>query len=246
MPGDSAIYFDDYKPERQERIVEREHREREHRERERPLSTSTSTSKRYVQPKIGNPTPLGLSAFATSVMVTAIYDTGMFGIDRLDMAVGMALFTGGVVQFAAGMWEFKVGNTFGGTGFGAFGGFWASYGMIYLQGFGIRNAFTGVQDPQFVHALGVYCLAWTVFTIIFTMACMRTSMGVLLAFVFLSLDFICLTISYLFLLPSFTVAGGVCGIICSCIVWYCFAAVLLTPELSPISLPLWDLSTKNK
>jgi uncharacterized protein len=33
------------------------------------------------------------------------------------------------------MWEMKVGNTFGATGFGAFGGFWASFGVIYMPGF---------------------------------------------------------------------------------------------------------------
>ena len=33
-----------------------------------------------------------------------------------NVVVGMALFTGGLAQLLAGMWEFACGNTFGATG----------------------------------------------------------------------------------------------------------------------------------
>ncbi|KAG9286309.1 hypothetical protein G9A89_014296 [Geosiphon pyriformis] len=200
-----------------------------------------TASIRHVKPKIGNPTPLGLSAFALSVMITAFYNCQAFGISLPNVAVGVALFTGGVVQFAAGMWEFRVGNTFGGTGFSAFGGFWASYAALYISGFGIESAYSA-EKVMYDNALGVYCLAWTIFTFIFTLACIRTNMGVLSAFVFLTGVFISLTLFHFTRVIAFQTIAGVLGIITSLIVWYCFAAVLLTPDLSPISLPLWDLS----
>ena len=40
---------------------------------------------------------------------------------------GLALAYGGIGQFAAGMWEFRKGNTFGATAFASFGAFWISY-----------------------------------------------------------------------------------------------------------------------
>lgn len=63
-------------------------------DKSRPHSTST---KRHT-PKIGNPTPLGLSAFALSVMISALYNLELFGIVQSNVMVGVSLFTGGVVQ----------------------------------------------------------------------------------------------------------------------------------------------------
>lgn len=218
-------------------------------------------------PKIGNPTPLGLSAFALSVFILSCYNVGVLGISIPNVIVGVSLFTGGVVQFAAGMWEFKVGNTFGGTGFSAFGGFWASYGVIFIPAFGIQQAFgftfndkTGMLQPptlannpnatdliyQYHSALAIYLLAWLIFTFIFTLACVRTNAGVLGAFVALTLSFGFEVIYHFFPGSEALIKiSGVFGIICSIFVYYCLAGVLLTPDLSPISLPLWDLSKKE-
>lgn len=216
-------------------------------------------------PKLGNPTPLGLSAFALSVMVVSFYNFKSFGVTVPNVVVGVSMFTGGVVQFAAGMWEFRVGNTFGGTGFSAFGGFWTSFGALYIPAFGIEQAFAdnfyrlnGIVDPTnstikwdpstdtvYNNALGLYCIAWLIFTFIFTLACIRTSIGVLSAFVFLTLTFVSLSIGHFALSDFFMKAGGVLGLITSIIVWYCTAATLLTPDLSPISLPVGDLSRKT-
>src|ERR1051325_6205376 len=111
------------------------------------------------------------------------------------------------------MWEFKVGNTFGATGFSAFGGFWASLGVIYIPGFGIQDAYKDSPD-QFHNALAVYCMAWLVFTFIFTLACLRTSVGVLSAFIFLTITFMSEVIFHF--APTHTVFikfAGVTGLI---------------------------------
>lgn len=249
MP-ETPIYIQDYVP----------HTPTRPEKGQRPKSIHRSA------PKIGNPTPLGLSAFALSVFILSVYNIGAFGISIPNVVVGVSLFTGGVVQFAAGMWEFKVGNTFGGTGFSAFGGFWASYGVIFIPAFGIQQAFGytvdkyGILQPptlannpnaidliyQYHSSLGIYCLGWLIFTFIFTLACIRTNAGVLGAFVALTLSF-GFEVTYHFFPASVALIkiSGVFGIICSTFVYYCLAGVLLTPDLSPISLPLWDLSKKE-
>jgi hypothetical protein len=220
MP-DAQIYLQDYiRPEKIRPVSTRKHHEKH-------------------EQKLGNPTPLGLSAFGLSTFIAAFHNLQAFGIIQQNMLVGVSLFTGGVVQFAAGMWEFKVGNTFGGTGFSAFGGFWASFGVIYIPNF----IGTWQDDNQFHHALGVFCLAWLIFTFIFTLACMRTNAGVLSAFIFLTLTFASETIYHFY--PDhivFLKASGVFCLITSMLVWYCFAATILTPDLSPIALPVWSLA----
>jgi succinate-acetate transporter protein len=138
------------------------------------------------------------------------------------------------------MWEFKVGNTFGGTGFSAFGGFWASYGTI-LYYFANNN----VDSTQYHNTLGVFCLGWLIFTFIFTLACIRTNMGVLSAFVFLTITFVNEVIYHFTIANVFIKLAGISGLLTCSAVWYCLGATLLTPDLSPISLPLWDLSQKD-
>src|SRR2546423_1695331 len=136
------------------------------------------------------------------------------------------------------MWCFRVGSTFGGTGFSAFGGFWLSYAVILIPGFGISSAF-GDDIIHFHRAIGVYLSAWLVFTVIFTLACIRTNAGVLSAFIFLSITFVAEVIYNFTLTNVFIKFAGVTGLMTAMSVFYCLAATLLTPDLSPISLPLW-------
>lgn len=250
MPGErsaTSIYVQDFRPSEKR---EGGDRVTELRRATSDVKPSPSYKRHHYPPapKLANPTPLGLSAFALSVMVISFYNCRAFGIDIPNVAVGVCLFTGGVVQFAAGMWEMRVGNTFGATGFGAFGGFWASYGVIFMPAFNIEQAFTdsnGVfQSTQYHNALGVFCIAWTIFTFLFTLACIRTSGAVLTAFILLTVVFVFETIYHFTMVQLFMNLAGIFGIITSLVVWYCFAGVLLTPDLSPIKLPLYDLSVK--
>jgi succinate-acetate transporter protein len=45
-----------------------------------------------------------------------MYNVNARGVHAPNVVVGMAIFTGGLLQFMAGMWEFPRGNTFGATG----------------------------------------------------------------------------------------------------------------------------------
>ncbi|CAG8710789.1 6064_t:CDS:2 [Cetraspora pellucida] len=235
MPETTSIYLQDLKDlsSRGERISRR------------------STMSRPAPPKLGNPTPLGLSAFAMSTFIASLYGLGVLGINVPNVLVGVSLFTGGVVQFACGMWEYRVGNTFGGTGFSAFGGFWASLGAIYIPGFGIQEAygFMPVSRNATIDSTGLCtqnCGYTPGVTFIFTLACLRTNAGVLGAFVALTIAFASDTIYHL--TPTNTIflkVGAIFELITSMTVFYCLAAVLLTPDLSPISLPLYDLSKKE-
>ncbi|CAH1766345.1 19121_t:CDS:2 [Entrophospora sp. SA101] len=94
-------------------------------------------------PKIANPAPLVHNAGSPTIVIP-------------NIVVGLALFYGGLVQLLAGMWEFKTGNTFGATAFSSYGGFWLSFGVIFIPGFNIAGAY-GDNKGQFeTAALGKF------------------------------------------------------------------------------------------
>src|SRR5947209_11068548 len=85
-----------------------------------PERVETTTS------SVANPIPLGLSALAfTTAIIGCAYAGFIIPSVRssLSLAVGAALFYGGIVQLLAGMWEFRKANTIAATIFSAYGGF---------------------------------------------------------------------------------------------------------------------------
>src|SRR6266849_9467836 len=90
---------------------------------------------------IANPAPLGLSAFALTTFVLSSANAGWF--TGVPVVVGLALFYGGLMQFVAGVQEFRTGNTFGATAFCSYGGFWLAVGAIFTPAFGVLVAYKG-------------------------------------------------------------------------------------------------------
>jgi len=75
---------------------------------------------------IADPGPLGLGAFALTTFVLSVFNAGLIGTGE-GVVLGLALAYGGIAQFAAGMWEFVKGNTFGAVAFASYGAFWVSF-----------------------------------------------------------------------------------------------------------------------
>ena len=82
--------------------------------------------------KIANPGPLGLAAFAMTTFLLMLFKIGTLSGAHVGIMIGLALAYGGIAQFAAGMWEFRSGNTFGATAFTSFGAFWVSFAFILI------------------------------------------------------------------------------------------------------------------
>jgi succinate-acetate transporter protein len=114
-------------------------------------------------PTIANPAPLGLGGFALTTFVLSMYNMG--GIVDLrakskGVVMGLALFYGGLCQLLAGMWEFRTGNTFGTLAFSSYGGFWMSFGALYIDAFGFLKPYANGPAQDLKDALGIYLLAW--------------------------------------------------------------------------------------
>ena len=58
----------------------------------------------------------GILSFASTTFILSMFNVNARGITIPNVVVGMAIFSGGLVQFIAGMWEYPRGNLFGATG----------------------------------------------------------------------------------------------------------------------------------
>jgi succinate-acetate transporter protein len=168
---------------------------------------------------IADPAPLGLAAFALTTFVLSFTNTGIFKAE--PVVFGLALAYGGIAQFAAGMWEFAKGNTFGGTAFASYGAFWISF--WYLTG---HTDLSGINADDAAHQIGLYLLAWGIFTAYMTIAATRVSGAVLAVFVLLTATFVILAIGEFTTTEGITKIGGWVGIATALAAWYAsFAGV---------------------
>jgi len=193
-------------------------------------------------PTIANPAPLGLSAFALTTWLLSMYNVGAWvpseGPNQVVM--GMAFAYGGIVQLLAGMWEMRIGNTFGALVFSSFGGFWLGTAALFIESFGFLDYYNGTDALN--NALGVYWFAWTLFTLFLTIAAHRTSIALVALLFFLTLTFLLLTIAQFLVDANVHQAAGGFGILTACIAWYAgFAALLDKKQQSLFRLPVGDL-----
>ncbi|HLZ62912.1 MAG TPA: acetate uptake transporter [Ktedonosporobacter sp.] len=181
-----------------------------------------------------NPAPLGLSGFALTTFVLSTINAGWFPAASAEVVVALALFYGGLAQFMAGMWEFRAGNTFGATAFSSFGAFWLSYAAILIPGTGIVAGLGSALHS----ALGIYLLAWAIFTFLMFLGTFRLNVALMALFGFLTLTFLFLALGEL-IGSGFALIGGYLGIITALIAWYTALAGVLSAHNGIFSLPVW-------
>ncbi|KAG0358189.1 hypothetical protein BG005_002607 [Podila minutissima] len=201
-------------------------------------------------PVVINPGPLGLSAFALTTFVLSLFNLGA-GVPTggpVEVVTGLAVFYGGLAQILAGMWEFKIGNNFGATAFTSYGAFWLSYAAILIPSFGVIPGYasTTTNDPHALdNALGIFLLAWAIFTFIMWVGSLRST-------VTLSSMFFTLTLTFLFLASSHlahkeannyvTKVGGGLEVVTALLAWYNAAAGLYEPKTTFMRLPTGSLA----
>lgn len=168
---------------------------------------------------LADPAPLGLAAFALTTFVLSFVNTGIFKAE--PVVFGLALAYGGAAQFAAGMWEFAKGNTFGATAFTSFGAFWISF--WWLTG---HTDLTGLAPSDVSNGIGLFLLAWGIFTAYMTVAASRVSGAVLAVFVLLTITFLLLAWGEFATSDAIHHIGGWFGLATALAAWYAsFAGV---------------------
>jgi succinate-acetate transporter protein len=161
--------------------------------------------------RLADPAPLGLGAFALTTFVLSVMNTGL--VDAEPVVFGLALAYGGLAQFGAGMWEFAKGNTFGATAFTSYGAFWISF--WYLTG----HTEAG-KASDMATGIGVFLLAWGIFTLYMTVAALRVSAAVLAVFVLLTITFFLLAAGEFATSKTVTHVGGWFGLATAAAAWW--------------------------
>jgi uncharacterized protein len=179
--------------------------------------------------RVADPGPLGLAGFAMTTFCLSSANANLWHGGGEAAALALALVYGGIAQFAAGMWEFHRKNTFGALAFTSYGAFWISF-YVLLK---IPAVAAGTDT------VGVYLLAWTIFTAYMTIAALKTSNAVLSVFVALTVTFLLLTIGNWGAGHTGLVkAGGWVGLLTALLAWYASAAGVINETHKKVTLPV--------
>ncbi|WP_327167845.1 acetate uptake transporter [Streptomyces subrutilus] len=184
-------------------------------------------------PRLANPGPLGLAAFALTTFVLSLFNSGLVANAALSAVVlPLALFYGGLAQFVAGVLEFRRGNTFGTTAFVSYGAFWMSFAGY------VKFVVPTLPADQAHVATGWFLLAWFVFTAYMAVAALRLDLAHRALFTVLALTFLFLALGDLAQVTALGRAGGFLGLLCAGIAWYVSFAVVAEETWGRRVLPL--------
>jgi succinate-acetate transporter protein len=185
--------------------------------------------------RIADPGPLGLAAFALTTFVLSMFNADLVSRAGEPVVLGLALAYGGIVQVLAGMWEFRTGNTFGAVAFSSFGGFWLSY-------FAFVTFYASSVPPANVgDAVGLYLIAWGIFTAYMFVASLRTTAAVAGVFLLLAATFIILGIGNANADDSIVKLGGWFGIATAAVAWYASFAAVVNATFGRTLMPVMPL-----
>lgn len=193
---------------------------------------------------IANPIPAGMIALAfTTAIIGCTYAGFIIPSVRAgtSLAVGAALFFGGIVQILAGMWEFRKDNTTAATIFTTYGGFLVAFGVVFTPGFAI---FSTLSSTATLHqALGLFFLCWTIITGVLFLGSLRTNVAMLLTLLLLFLAYLLLTIGQLASANVVLLAiGGWLAIVTALVGWYTALASMINTSSSSYKLPMGWIS----
>src|SRR6266508_3277637 len=167
-----------------------------------------------------DPAPHGLAAFALTTFVLSMFSAGLVDAKGGPIVLGLALAYGGGAQLLAGMWEFRKGNAFGATAFSSYGAFWISF-WAYVTFFA-----ADIPQANRGSAVGLYLIAWGIFTTYMWLASFRTTAAVNLVFLLLAATFFVLGIGDAAGNDTITKLGGWLGLATAVAAWYAsFAGV---------------------
>jgi succinate-acetate transporter protein len=184
--------------------------------------------------KLANPAPLGLLAFGLSTVLLNLHNAGLFPINSMILAMGMAF--GGLAQIIVGIMEYRKGNTFGTVAFASYGFFWWSLVLTLLMP---SMSFFGAVAPTDNIAMAAYFLMWGIFTFAMFFGTLKTNRALQFVFMSLAILFFLLTAKELLGNPIWiSVITGIEGIICGASAIYLGIAEVLNETNNKTILPI--------
>ncbi len=195
----------------------------------------TAPARPAVSP-VADPGPLGLAAFALTTFVLSVFNAKLMGAGGEPIVFGLAFAYGGLAQLLAGMWEFRTGNTFGAVAFTSYGAFWLSFWAF--EQFYAKD----VAKADLGHAVGLYLIAWGIFTAYMFIASLRTTGAIALVFLLLTATFLLLGIGEAGANESIAKLGGYVGLATAAAAWYASFAAVTNSTFGRTVMPVRTLS----
>ena len=179
--------------------------------------------------KVANPGPLGLLGFGMTTVLLNLHNAGLLPLSIAIVAMGIAL--GGLAQIIAGIRELCQGNTFAGTAFTAYGLFWWSLVLIWL------NPGSKVESADKI-SMGYYLLLWGIFTAFMFVGTLKHNKATQVVFGSLTVLFMLLAIGDFTGNHTITMIAGFEGIFCGLSAIYSAMGQILNEEFGKKIIPL--------
>ena len=181
--------------------------------------------------KVANAGPLGLLGFGMTTVLLNLHNAEIIGLSIVIVAMGLAL--GGAAQLVAGITELRLGNTFAGTAFTAYGFFWWSLVLIWANPF--QGGKIVAADGT---AVGFYLLLWGIFTLFMFFGTLTHNRITQIVFGTLAALFFLLAAGDFTGNKSITVFAGYLGIFCGLSAMYSAVAQIVHAEHNKKLFPL--------
>lgn len=178
--------------------------------------------------KLANPGPLGLLGFGMTTVLLNLHNAGFLPLSIVIVGMGIAM--GGLAQIFAGLQELRQGNTFGGTAFTAYGLFWWSLVLIWVNPFPVEAG-----DEI---SMGFYLLLWGIFTFFMYIGTLKHNRATQVVFGSLTILFILLALGDFTGNHTIKTVAGIEGIFCGLSAIYSAAGQILNAEYGKKILPL--------
>lgn len=191
---------------------------------------------------IASPAPLGLNVLAFATAIFGCYYTGFivpYETTGMRTAMGAVLLIAGIILVLAGMWEYRKNYMVHATIFTSYGGFLAVLGVVFMPNFNIASALA--SSGELHYALGLFFLAWTIYTGVLVLGALRTSIFMTSTMMVMFAAYLLLTIGQLAGNQVVLVhIGGWLAIVTGIVAWIAAAAsIVSTPStLAAFQLPL--------
>jgi succinate-acetate transporter protein len=185
----------------------------------------------------GNPAVVGLAGFGLTTLLLQFHNLGWCGT---GVVFCTALILGGAAQLIAGLQEFRCANNFGYSAFTVYGAFWIALGLIWfvLDLQGAPDSIIGSHLRISATDIGMFLLAFTLYTAIMFVAALRLSWMMAFTFSTLLLGFIGLDLVFLCDMKQLMTAVAIDLIICALSAWYMMAHVIFLQAFGRDVLPL--------
>jgi succinate-acetate transporter protein len=181
------------------------------------------------------PSVLGLYGFAAATFMVALHLTGVYGGAKTDDTLWpFAAMFGGVAQFLAGMWAYRVRDTIATAMHGMWGSFWLAYGILnLLAATGAITIPTG-SFPE----LGYWFLALAAITAAGALAATFESLGLFSVLGILAAGAAFAAIHYLTGSSTWETVAGYVLMASSFLAFYVATAMMLEGAAGKVILPL--------